>query len=52
MERYPGPENVAINKYKQHIDNNCHMTRDETDTEPFLYKERLNAFISWMLKMN
>ena len=39
MERYSGPENVTINKYKQHLDDNCH----QADTEPFLYKERLKA---------
>lgn len=43
MERDSGPENVAINKYKQDIDDNCPMTGDETDTEPFLYKEKLNT---------
>ena len=43
MERDSGQENVAINKYKQDIDDNCPMTGDETDTEPFLYKEKLNT---------
>ena len=43
MDRDSAPENVVINKYKQDIDDNCPMTGDETDTEPFLYKEKLNT---------
>lgn len=43
MERDSGLENVAINKQKQNSNDNCHMTGGKTDTEPFLYKERLNA---------
>lgn len=43
MERDSGPDNAAFNKYKEDIDDNCPMTGDETDTEPFLYKEKLNT---------